>query len=228
MYAWLRSFTLLMLMLAASGMAIALRPTAMAKDRETKIDLETLIPNEFQGWRIDRSIPVVAPSPDLQTSLDMIYTATLARTYVNSSGQRVMLSIAYGNQQNDQLRVHQPEGCYVGQGFQIVRPSVATQLSTSVGQLPVTRLTAANGARREPITYWIRIGNSIARTQWEMKKIQLEYGVAGQIPDGMLVRVSSLAADDEQGFNLNRQFIDALLSGADANRRQELIGSIAG
>jgi EpsI family protein len=225
---WLRNLLLLALMLAASGMAVALRPTAIAAERGAKIDLETSIPSEFTGWRIDTSIPPIMPSPDLQATLDVIYTSTLARTYVNGSGQRVMLSIAYGDRQNDQLRVHQPEGCYLGQGFHIVQPSKATEIPTSFGPLRVTQLSAANATRHEPITYWIRIGDSIARTQWEMKKIQLSYGLAGKIPDGMLVRVSSLSTNDADAFVLHQNFIDALLTGTDTSRRRILIGNFAG
>ena len=225
---WLKNVLLLALMLAASASAVALRPTTMVVDHGMKVDLETLIPKTLPGWRIDTSIPSVTPSPDLQASLDLIYTATLSRTYVNTTGQRVMLSIAYGDRQNDQLRVHQPEGCYVGQGFKIVRPSEATEISTSTGSLHVTQLTANNSSRHEPITYWIRIGDSVARTQWEMKKIQLSYGLSGKIPDGMLVRVSSLTLDDTEGFALHRDFIDALLTSTDIDRRRLLIGNAAG
>lgn len=225
---WLRNFILLALMLAASAGALALRPTALVAARGTKIDLEALIPSEFAGWRIDTSISPVMPSPDVQASIDIIYTATLTRTYVNDGGQRIMLSIAYGDQQNDQLRVHQPEGCYIGQGFHIVQPSKATEISTNAGLLHVTQLSAANGTRHEPITYWVRIGDSIARTQWEMKKIQLSYALTGKIPDGMLVRVSSLSTNDTQAFILHRDFIDALLSSADTSKRRALIGNVAG
>jgi len=225
---WRRNFMLMAIMFAASAGAVALRPTPMIDDKAVNIDLEAMVPKEFGGWRIDTGITPIMPSPDVEAALSRIYTQTLTRTYVNAAGQRIMLSIAYGSQQNDQLRVHQPEGCYVGQGFHIARPSEATEIATSMGPLHVTQLTATSGARREPITYWVRIGDSIARTQWEMKKIQLRYGLTGSIPDGMLVRVSSISPSDSEAFALQRDFINDLLSSVDASQRRELVGKIYG
>jgi hypothetical protein len=44
---WLRNIILMALMLAASGLAVALRPTQRLADQEPKMDLEAMIPREF-------------------------------------------------------------------------------------------------------------------------------------------------------------------------------------
>jgi len=210
----------------AAVAAVVLKP-AQQVDDGTRMNLEELIPASFGDWRVDPSIIPILPSPDVQAALDKLYSQTVARTYVNSQGQRVMLSVAYGAKQTDSLRVHQPEGCYTGQGFHILS-AVPAEISMRVGTLPVTRLVAAKGQRNEPITYWMRIGDSPARTQWEMKKAQLRYGLSGRIPDGLLVRVSNISSDMENSFALHKQFVESMLEKIGPERRVDVVGRLPG
>jgi hypothetical protein len=52
------------------------------------VNLETMLPARFGGWRIDPSVEMVAPSPDVQANLDRIYNQTVSRAYVNAAGER--------------------------------------------------------------------------------------------------------------------------------------------
>ena len=94
-------------MVVAAGLAIAARPTVRIVDQKARIDLERSIPIAFGEWQVDASVAPIAVSPDVQAKLNKIYNQTLSRTYVNGSGQRIMLSIAYGgDQSNDESQVH--------------------------------------------------------------------------------------------------------------------------
>ena len=81
--------------------------------------LETIVPLSFGAWRIDASVMPLVPSPDQIALIGEIYDQTLARTYVNDRGERVMLSLAYGRNQSRRFQIHKPEVCYVGQGFRL-------------------------------------------------------------------------------------------------------------
>jgi len=223
----IKNVILLALMLLSAGLGTALRPTISLADERPPIDLNTMVPTAFGDWQEQLNLVNQIIDPQQKAGIDSIYSQALIRTYVNSQGYGVMLSMAYGKQQNDQLRAHQPEGCYVGQGFYLAQPSEATEMSTSVGSIGITRLVAAKGSRYEPITYWIRIGEGIARTNWEMKKLQIRYALSGRVPDGMLVRVSSISDDSVKAFALQRDFINDLLSGVNSDHRQDLIGKVA-
>jgi hypothetical protein len=52
----------------------------------------------------------------------------------------------------------------------------------------------------------------------------LRYALQGKIPDGYLVRISSLSAESEQAFVRHKDFADALMSGIDGELRQRLTG----
>ena len=105
---WLRNFILLMLMLAASGLALALRPTHKLADQGPPFDLEAIIPRTFGEWHEEKHYSAQIVDPQQQEMIDKIYTQTLSRTYVNTSGYRIMLAIAYGDDQRDALQTHYP------------------------------------------------------------------------------------------------------------------------
>src|SRR5574340_242582 len=131
-------------MFAAAGMALALKPTAKVADAGPKVDLEVLIPKTFGDWKIDETITPLLANPEQEAVINKIYNQTLSRTYVNSRNERIMLSIAYGGDQSDNMAVHRPEVCYPAKGFQILR-NRNDVFSTGSGEIPVKRLVAVQG-----------------------------------------------------------------------------------
>lgn len=219
------SFMLGILMIVSAALTMALTPTKKIADLQDRFDLEVMIPAKFGNWRIDDSIIPLQVDADTQAKLDKIYNQTLSRTYVNSYGERIMLSIAYGGDQSDNLAVHKPEVCYYAQGFEIMK-IYADELLTQYGKFPIKRLMAVKGNRNEPITYWVTIGNKAVLPGIEEKLQQLRYGLTGNVPDGMLVRVSTIDTDKEKAYQLQNVFIQDLLSTIADGERTRLIGSL--
>jgi EpsI family protein len=188
----LRAVWLLAAMLVAAGLAQALKPIHQMADRLPPIDLETQVPAEFAGWRVDPSTAPVLPDPTLQRRLDSVYDQTLARTYVNAQGERVMLTIAYGRDQGSEATaVHRPEFCYGAQGFE-VRSAGTEAVNLATGQVTVQRLVGELGPRVEPISYWVTLADQATLPGVGRKLEQMRHGLAGEVADGMLVRVSTL------------------------------------
>lgn len=212
-------------MFAAAGMAIALKPTVKVMDSEPRLDLETLIPKTFGDWKIDETIVPLISNPEQQALINKIYNQTLTRTYVNSNGERIMLSIGYGGDQSDDMAVHKPEVCYPAQGFQILKSPTISSLSTDEGSIPVKRLVASRGERIEPITYWTTVGDTVAVSGLKWKLLQLKYGLTGKIPDGLLFRISSIQADDAKAYQIQDAFTRELLKAMPPGGRQRIIGN---
>ncbi|OZA14170.1 MAG: EpsI family protein, partial [Hydrogenophilales bacterium 17-62-8] len=101
-----------LLMFSAAGMGLAFKPTERIADTGPKLDLEILIPQQFGDWKMDETILPLIANPEQEALIKKLYSQTLSRTYVNSSGDRIMLSIAYGGAQTDSMSVHKPEVCY--------------------------------------------------------------------------------------------------------------------
>jgi EpsI family protein len=211
-------------MAASSALTGALTPTLKLSRAQAQFSLEQMIPPRFADWTVDASVVPLTPDPERQSVLEKIYDQTLSRTYVNRAGERVMLSIAYGGDQSRALQVHLPEVCYVAQGFDMVKVGEGA-LATRFGQVPVKRLVARQNSRNEPITYWITVGDKAVKSSLEQKIQRLAYGLSGKIPDGMLVRVSTVQADEQGAYRLQDRFVVQMLDVLDAKDRKRLLGS---
>jgi EpsI family protein len=166
----------------------------------------------------------LTPDPTQKELIAALYDQTLSRTYVNAEGQRVMLSIAYGGDQSKQLQLHLPEVCYVAQGFDMVKDR-RDELGTGFGKLPVKRLVARQNARNEPITYWVTIGDKAVMSGIDQKVQRFMYGLSGRIPDGMLVRVSTIGTDEAGAYRVQDRFVKQMLGALKPVDRSRLLGA---
>ncbi len=218
----LKATILLVLMLLAAGAAVFLRPTQRISAQHPQFNLETMIPKQFGVWRLDDRFTLIQVTHDRQAILDQIYNQTVSRTYFDDQGHRIMLSIAYGGDQGDTMRVHKPEACYFDQGYQ-VQNVTTNKLNTDYGSIVTKRMLTTNGLRVEPVTYWIKIGDTITVHDLKWKLSQIRYGLMGQIPDGLIFRVSSIS-DESIGYILQEKFIRDLLAAISSEDRAHLIG----
>lgn len=219
------SLIMCILMVSSGALTMALTPTTRIADHQEKINLDVMIPEKFGDWQTDKSVVPLQVDAETQAKLDKLYNQTLARTYVNSQNKHIMLSIAYGGDQSDNLAVHKPEVCYYVQGFEIIK-TLSDELSTQYGKLPVKRLLAVKGNRNEPITYWVTVGNKAVLSGLDQKLQQLSYGLTGNIPDGMLVRVSSIDNNNDSAYQLQTAFVRDLLLAVNVKERVRLIGAL--
>lgn len=189
-------------------------------------NLEIIIPKQFGDWRLVEAGLLqmdLAPRPtegEEPRRVDQPYDQTLLRTYRNSRGETVMLAIAYGREQRQELKIHRPELCYSSQGFKVLsrRP---VQLPFDDGAIPAVRLITSNGRRLEPVTYWMRLGDNFATDAWQSRWRILKEGLLRRIPDGVLVRVSTAAplmADSvSDDFQLQQAFLQDFRASVEAN-----------
>ena len=218
------SIVLGLAMAATSALTGALTPAPRAPLPHERFSLEQMIPQRFGAWTVDPGVVPLQPDPEQQGVLAKIYDQTLSRTYIDAHGQRVMLSIAYGGDQSRALQLHLPEVCYVAQGFELVEDS-EDLLPTRHGRLPVKRLVARLSERNEPITYWITIGDKATKAGIQQKLRRLAYGLSGEIPDGMLVRVSTIGANETQAYGVQDRFVADMLGTMAPRDRTRLLGA---
>lgn len=214
--------TLLLAAFAAAALAAPLLKPAPADI--SAVNLERMLPSTFGEWRIDQSIEPIAPTPEVQANLDRIYNQTVSRAYVNAAGEQMMLTVAYGGDQSDALKAHRQEVCYSAQGFTIHGLHHST-LDAGGRAIPVTRLHAVRGARSEPVTYWLTMGDRVVLGRFERLEVQLASGLAGRQPDGMLVRVSSIGDDATRAYAAQQSFIVAALAAMPAADAARLVGT---
>lgn len=217
---------LLVLMLVSAGMASALRPTISLADERTPISLKTMVPAEFGEWREQQNVSAAIVDPTQKEMLDKIYSETLTRTYVNNAGYRIMLSIAYGKNQSDALQLHKPEVCYPAQGFALLAKQAST-LDLSGTQIATTRLQTSLGQRFEPITYWTVVGDRITTSGINKKLTEMRYALNGRIPDGMLIRMSSIDTNVDRAYAIQGQFAQQMIQAIGPEVRKRFAGDPA-
>ena len=210
------------LMFAASVGAILARPTTKVADLEA-ISLERMVPKHFGEWREEPQRIVQVVNPQTQELLDKLYSEVLSRVYVNASGYRVMLSLAYGSDQRGALQAHKPEVCYPAQGFALHK-NEPVELATKFGAIPARRLLTSLRSRHEPVTYWFTVGDKAVEGKLQKRLVELRFGLTGRIPDGMLFRVSSIDTDSARAFAMQEQFVQQLLEGVSPSERKRLSG----
>jgi EpsI family protein len=213
-----------LLMLSSVAATKVLTPTSSLSNQQQKINLQALIPEQFGQWHVDTGGGANVINPEVTASLTEIYSQTLSRTYVNKSGQRIMLSLAYGDNQSRQLQVHRPEVCYSAQGFNVSRLEKQS-VNTVAGSIPVMHLIAQQGGRVEPITYWVLIGRTVVRGNIEQGIARLRYGLSGYIADGLLFRVSTITDDHSAAYAAEHAFVSELMQALPAAERARLVGS---
>jgi len=219
-----RHFIIGVLLLLAAAIASYIQPAAVQSLKVTAVDLEKMIPMHFDGWQYDPSGQIEPVPPELASQVEATYSRTLGRSYVDQQGRQIMLSIAYGsNQLSDRVQAHRPEYCYRAQGFKI-GPAHDLELNTAFGQIPLRQLIAMRAGRQEPVSYWMIIGDQALLPGWARKLAQLRYGLLGEIPDGLLIRVSSISDNPSEAYSLQEQFIADMLANLSGPARVRLIG----
>jgi len=216
-----RALAMASAMAAAAGLAWWGKPVRHLDGGRPAPRLESTFPTRIGDWQLDTApVAALVRPADEAGRLYGIYDQLLERVYVGPGGERLMLSVAYGNEQSVGLQVHRPELCYPAGGF-TVSGLRRTWLSLPGRALPVTRLLASRPGRSEPITYWTVLGDK-AETDWtSFRWRQLSFGVRGQLLDGMLVRVSTLDHQPDRAWETHDRFVLALqqaLAPADRSR----------
>ncbi|MRW86261.1 EpsI family protein [Pseudoduganella sp. FT26W] len=212
------------LMVSSAVLAKIMTPTERLAQVRAPLVLDTAIPTSFGDWIEEKDLTAQVINPETADALAKIYTQTLSRNYVNRDGERIMLSIAYGEDQTSGLQLHYPEVCYPAQGFNLASATKGT-LTTHQGVLRVKRLQTSLGSRNEPVTYWTTMADKVVLGGYDTKFAQLSYGLRGQIPDGLIFRVSSISNDPQQAFKVQDDFVRQIADALPVQSRSRFIGT---
>ena len=217
--------------LAAALLAQVLTPRELIARTSAAPSLDQIIPKEFGDWTLVPQIsPISPPEPEGYVPPDpnasKVYSQEVSRTYTDGRGNIVMLLVAYGPVQNYRLKAHRPEICYTAAGFRISdKFGASIDYKNGATPIKVTRVVAERESRYEPISYWMRVGNDITTGVVDRQIVRLKYGLRGIIPDGALIRVSTIGLPREASFQLQDRFVHDLLAAIPPNELKFFTGS---
>lgn len=215
----------LAIMLGSVAMAELLKPRKYWADVIGDPHYETLIPRQFGDWQELPHANRVVVNPVQEENLMRLYSETFARTFVHKpSGRLIMLSIAYGRDQSNDTQLHTPEACYPSQGFK-VENRTEHSVGTGFGPIDAVQLMTTMGPQRtEPLTFFVRVGDGVARGSRDRNLARIQMALQGYRVDGMLFRVSEVTKRSN-AFELQDQFIVDLLQAVGPEGRRRIIGS---
>jgi EpsI family protein len=210
------------LCLCGAGTAYALEPRRRVSLLGHR-SLASLIPDRFGSYQSRDVTDLVAPREDSLAS--RLYGQTVGRVYTSADGgPEVMMLLAHGDTQNDDLQLHRPEICYPFFGYSIVRNQVVDLPLAPLVSLPCRSLVAQAPDRSETIVYWSRLGQYLPLDQRRQQLDRLKTAMKGEVADGLLSRFSVAGADPETAMVAMAAFIPALIRAVPADGLDVLIG----
>lgn len=187
-------------------------------------ELDRIAPDRIGPWRFQSASGLVLPPPDQLAQL--AYDQQVTRTYVSDRDLPIMLLMAYGSSQQGVMQVHRPEICYPASGFALSGTRAAMLPLGGGRSLPVRRFTATADTRVEQVTYWTRIGDMLPVSWGAQRLAVVRSNLAGDIPDGLLVRISSISTDVDAAQAAILRFTRQLLADVSPAGRRMLIGAL--
>jgi EpsI family protein len=191
-----------------------------------KDQLDKIVPLKIDNWMYETASGLVLPPPDQLARL--LYDQQVARSYTSPDQLPVMLLLAYGSSQGGMLQIHRPEICYPASGFHLSETQV-TSIPLAANRAVASRsFVASSDTRVEQVLYWTRIGELVP-TSWAGQRLAVvRANLHGQIPDGLLVRLSTVSNDADQAQATLKKFARAMLEAMPKASRHMLIGPNAG
>lgn len=225
-----KSISILSLLVLAFLAAVLLKPDLSSVDNKIP-NLKSIIPERFNDWKmVQNHYQPISVSVEDERNIDQPYDAILMETFQNNStGETIMLAVAYGANQQQEIKIHRPELCYPAQGFKIEMLSdlpYEVELNKSVYRFNLTKIISQSKQRKELTLYWIRIGDTISSNPWKIRWNILKGGLSKKVPDGILVRTSQVLLGDmsiEQSIKTQKEFINGLLKGIVTKDKANLV-----
>ncbi len=215
-----RNMMLGMALAGASALAFVRQP-AVANPPVPEKQFEGWIPKRFGDWAEVSQSGVVLPPPDALS--DRLYDNLVTRVFVAPDQTPVMLLLAYNNAQDGVLQVHRPEFCYPVGGFQLT-PTRDISLDANGRTIPANFFTATAPNRVEQVAYFTRLGSAYPRKWSEQRIAVMRANLAGDIPDGMMMRVSALGIDAGAAQTLLSDFTRQFIQSSNPRLQRLLLG----
>jgi EpsI family protein len=185
--------------------------------------LDDLIPRAFGAWTSeDVGDPLALNGPGTLSS--KLYNQLVTRAYTDGRGNQILMLLAHGERQSDELQLHRPEVCYPAFGYALLR-NEPTQIRLGEGvTLPARRLVAKSPNHEESVLYWSRLGEYFPIDSGEQRADRFKNAVAGLIPDGILCRFST-PDESAKSWAALELFVHDLVAATKPAGQQVLVGT---
>ena len=199
------------------------------KTTRTKPDLERLVSQHPPDWKMvgHQRIDDFSWGQSVLSQHDIVTT----RTYQHTDGRKVSVVMAWSGDGLNFQKIHEQQVCYKASGFE-VSPLHIVSILTGTGSIEVRAFTASQDARKDDVAYWMVIDgirerdidkrNPIVRQFLQL--LYLPSFFRGELPDILMVRVSSVRLANGQPTTAHIDYIKEWLKTFSPADRQRITG----
>jgi EpsI family protein len=209
--------------LAAAGAAFALTPRRVLS-RLGAARLDQVAPAHVPGWSW-RDVTGLAPPSTADDLVAQLYDQVLERIFISdATGNQIMMMLAHGASQTNELQLHRPEVCYPAFGYQLSNEGPLLLAVAPGVAIPGRKFVASAPGQQESVVYWTRIGDSLPTDARGQRTARLRAEIDGYVCDGVLARFSTTDLDPAPSFALLQTFIPRFLAAAPVAQLPALVG----
>ena len=199
------------------------------KTTRTKPDLERLVSQHPPDWKMvgHQRIDDFSWGKSVFSQHDIVAT----RTYQHTDGRTVSVVMAWSGDGLNFQKIHEQQVCYKASGFE-VSPLHIVSILTGTGSIDAMAFTAIQDARKDDVAYWMVIDgmrerdidkrNPIVRQFLQL--LYLPSFFRGELPDILMVRVSSVRLTNGQPTTDHIDYIKEWLKTISSADRQRITG----
>lgn len=180
-----KRFWIVVILLLATGIYVNILRYSRVFGPES-VDLIE-IPLNIRNWQIGETIFLNQKTKDVLRSDQDVW-----RTYVNSSGQTVVLFVSYFKDQKYGAQIHSPKHCLPGGGWKIMDKEIyQIEIHNSpLYKLKVNKLIVSNNGYNELILYWFWTRSGIITSEYHLKLNLAKNALLSKPTDAAFVRIN--------------------------------------
>lgn len=205
--------------LTALGALSYLRSPVMLAQPIDPDKFSAAIPETVGQWTSRKSSEIVLPPQDDSNTL---YENLETRIYEGVGLPSIMFLVAFNSIQQNDVHAHRPEVCYPAGGFPILQ-NQPIEVDFGSKTIAGRELLADRGGPTERIIYWLRVGTTFTTSWAEQRLAMALQNLQGIVPDGTLVRVSSIEAPGNSNHAVIMQFIEEFIASTSPSFRQSVL-----
>lgn len=190
-------------------------------------DLQQLVNLHPVGWTAISS-PYV--DPRWNESMKGDYDLVAAQAYQRGDGKKVVVVMTWSR---DGIRRagHSQQICYQAGGFTVTPPEYAS-VATKAGKQDMVTFTATHGNLTADVMYWRITGGKTDISTGQQRNVAIRFDkltrlvqhILGDLPDNLMVRVSSDRSSPDQPATAQIDYIRGFLEMLPASERKLIMG----
>ena len=214
------------LLLASSVLLVEVREY-QSSQAVKQPDLQRLVNVHPDGWTAIAS-PFVDPRWNETMKSD--YDLVAAQAFQRGDGKKVVVVMTWSR---DGIRRagHSQQICYQAGGYTVTPPENAT-VATKAGKQDVITFTGTHGNLIEDVMYWRITGGKTDISTGESRLVAVKFDklsrlarhLFGNLPDNLMVRVSSVRSTPDQPATAQIDYIRGFLEMLSASDRKVIMG----